>query len=355
MFKAAPITLSVEEFGVLSARAVSQTGSVRDARRARLILLAAEGLSSALIAKQLPMSEEYVALWRRRFLERRVAGLVDDRRPGRPRRLGHDEQIQIAALATSAKAVDDPVATWSYLEIAEKLNAVGVAVSASQVWRILRNLDIDLTKVRGWLNRRDDPQFWDRVRDVCGLYLNPPEQNALVLSVDEKTGIQAKRRIVADRPAGPGRARRREFEYKRDGTASLVAALDIHSGEVLAKPIVRNDSVTFCDFLDDIDRAVAPDRKIFLILDNGSSHVSKATRAWLAAHPRFEAHYTPVHASWVNQVELFFSILQRKVIRNGNFQNRQDLIDKLLRFIADYDQTAKPFAWTYSGQPLKVA
>ena len=340
---------------MLMARASSLTGSVRAARRARVVLWAAEGVSSAKIAARLPMSPEYVALWRRRFLARRVEGLNDEPRPGRPRRIGHDERIAIAATATSAKDPTDPVSTWTSYDIAEKLRGEGIEVSASQVWRVLRGLDIDLRRVRGWLNRRDDPEFWERVRDVCGLYLSPPDEHALVLSIDEKTGIQAKRRIAGDRPAGSGRARRREFEYRRDGTVSLVAALAVHSGEVLAEPIARNDSVTFCDFLDDIDRAVAKDCKIVVIMDNGSSHVSKHTRAWLAAHPRFEAHYTPKHASWVNQVELFFSILQRRVVRNGDFASRRDLTDKLVRFIADYDQTAKPFAWTYTGQPLKVA
>jgi transposase len=187
------------------------------------------------------------------------------------------------------------------------------------------------------------------------LYLNPPGEKAVVLSIDEKTAIQAKRRIKADQPPARGRVRRREFEYRRDGTASLLAALDVHSGEVTGKIIKRNNSVTFCEFLEEIDASVPSDYKVIVILDNGSSHVSKATRKWLEAHPRFEAHYTPKHASWVNQIELFFSILQRKVIRNGDFANRADLIDKLLRFIDEYDKTAKPFAWTYSAQPLKVA
>lgn len=355
MFKAKPIVLSDDERAVLTARASSLTGSVRDAKRARLILLAASGISSAKISKELPMSEEYVALWRRRFLECRVEGLKDAPRPGGRRRICHDDAMAIAATATSAKDPADPVSTWTYFEITEKLRGEGLVISVSQVWRILRGMDINLTRVRGWLNRRDDPEFWDRVRDVCGLYLNPPGENALVLSIDEKTGIQAKRRIKPDQPPAKGRPRRREFEYRRDGTASLLAALNVHSGEVTGKIIDRNNSVTFCEFLGEIEASVAPGRKIVLILDNGSSHVSKATRKWLAEHPRFEAHYTPKHASWVNQIELFFSILQRKVIRNGDFADRADLINKILGFIAEYDKTAKPFAWTYSGQPLKVA
>lgn len=260
--------------------------------------------------------------------------------------------MKMAALATSERDPADPVATWSYFEVAQELVRRGVEVSVSQVWRILRAMDIDLSKVRGWLNRRDDPGFWDRVRDVCGLYLDPPER-ALVLSVDEKTSMQAKERKHPDQPLKAGRWRRREFEYVRHGTASLHAALDVHTGEVLASPIPgKNDSTNFCAFLDDIERAVDPALAIHVILDNGASHVSKQTKAWFAAHPRWVVHYTPPHASWVNQVELFFSILQRKVIRNGNFTSRQDLIDKLLAFITDYDQTARPFRWTYAADPL---
>lgn len=239
--------------------------------------------------------------------------------------------------------------------MAAKLAAEGIEVSVSQVWRILSSMDIDLTKVRGWLNRRDDPGFWDRVRDVCGLYLNRPER-ALVLSVDEKTSIQARSRKYADQDPKPGQARRREFEYVRHGTASIFAALDVHSGLVLAEPIPgKNNSINFCGFLDDIERAVDPSLTIHVVLDNGSSHTSKHTKAWFEAHPRWVVHYTPPHASWVNQVELFFSILQRKVIHNGNFETRDDLITKLLTFITDYDQTAKPFKWTYATDPLKAA
>jgi transposase len=258
----------------------------------------------------------------------------------------------MAVIATSERDPADPVATWSYFEVTQELIRRGVEVSVSQVWRVLRAMDIDLSKVRGWLNRRDDPAFWERVRDICGLYLDPPER-ALVLSVDEKTSIQAKQRKHPDHQPRGGKWRRREFEYIRHGTASLHAALDVHSGEVLAAPIPgKNDSTNFCAFLDDIERAVDPTLIVHVILDNGSSHVSRQTKAWFAAHPRWVVHYTPPHASWVNQVELFFSILQRKVIANGNFISRQDLIDKLLAFITNYDQTANPFKWTYAADPL---
>jgi transposase len=352
MFSVEVLEITGEERVELERRVRAHTSTQREARRAGVILGCAEGVPLRQIGCAVGMDQHQVGLWRRRFIEGRLDGLNDQPRSGRPRRLGHDERLQMAAVATSQRDPADPVSTWTYIEVTEALNESGIDVSVSQVWRILTAMDIDLSKVRGWLNRRDDPTFWERIRDVCGLYLSPPEQ-ALVLSVDEKTSIQAKQRKHPDQGAQVGRRRRREFEYVRHGTASLFAALDVHSGEVLAEPIPgRNDSVNFCAFLDDIERSVDPTLAIHVVLDNGSSHVSKHTKAWFAAHPRWHVHYTPPHASWVNQVELFFSILQRKVIANGNFVSRDDLINKLLAFIADYDQKARPFKWTYAADPL---
>lgn len=352
MFTVEPLVITEEERSELECRVRAYTSTQREARRARVILLCAEGVPLRQIDQIVGIDQHQVGVWRRRFMERRLDGLADLARSGRPRRLGHDERLKMAAIATSERDPADPVATWNYIDVAEALRAEGIEVSVSQVWRILTSMDIDLSKVRGWLNRRDDPDFWERVRDVCGLYLDPPER-ALVLSVDEKTSIQAKSRKHPDQPAQPGRARRREFEYVRHGTASLFAALDVHSGEVLAEPIAgKNNSVNFCAFLDEIDANVDPTLAIHIILDNGPSHGSRYTRAWFAAHPRWTVHYTPRHASWVNQVELFFSILQRKVIANGDFASRDDLITKLLTFITSYDQTARPFRWTYAADPL---
>ena len=352
MFTVEPMELSEDERAELERRANAHTSTVREARRARVVLLCAEGVALRRIAGMVGMDQHQVGEWRRRFLANRLEGLGDQPRSGRPRRLGHDQRLEMAVIATSERDPADPVATWSYFEVTQELIRRGVEVSVSQVWRVLRAMDIDLSKVRGWLNRRDDPAFWERVRDICGLYLDPPER-ALVLSVDEKTSIQAKQRKHPDHQPRGGKWRRREFEYIRHGTASLHAALDVHSGEVLAAPIPgKNDSTNFCAFLDDIERAVDPTLIVHVILDNGSSHVSRQTKAWFAAHPRWVVHYTPPHASWVNQVELFFSILQRKVIANGNFISRQDLIDKLLAFITNYNQTANPFKWTYAADPL---
>jgi transposase len=353
-FKAAPIMLDDEMRTELQRRARAGTCPQREAQRARIILLAAEGVSSRRISREVGMHESHVAMWRQRFLADGLDGLNDAERSGRPVTYGHDDRVKMAALACLQRDADDPVATWTYAELAEECHRHGIPVSESQLWRILDGLDIRPHKVKGWLNRRDDPEFWDRVQDVCGLYLNGPE-NAIVVSVDEKTGIQAKERVAATVPAGPGRPGRYEFEYRRHGTVSLLAAMDVHSGEVLGTDIARNDSATFIDFLEQIDRDVAPSLVIHLVMDNGSSHTSKETKRWLAAHPRFVAHYTPKHASWVNMVELFFSITTRKVLKRGNFTSRDDLVSKLMRYIVSYNETAKPFAWTYSGQPLKVA
>lgn len=354
MWAARPIVLTVAERGELEGVVRAHSSPQQMVRRARIVLLAADGLVSADISEEVGVHEQWVAKWRRRFLERRVAGLVDAPRSGRPRRIGHDERVAIAAAATAAKDPSDPVSTWNCVDLAAKLRGDGIDISPTWLYRLLDAMDIDLTRVRGWLNRRDDPEFWVRVRDVCGLYLSPPS-NAIVLSVDEKTGIQAKERIYVDTPPVSGRHRRREFEYRRHGVASLVAALNVASGEVLAESILRNDSVTFISFLETIDRCTDPSLAIHVVLDNGASHTSKATGIWFESHPRWVAHYTPKHASWVNQVELFFSILQRKVITNGNFTSCNDLITKLITFIADYDRTAHSFRWTYAGDPLRIA
>jgi transposase len=258
VFTVEPIELSEDERAELKRRASAHPSTVREARRARVILLCADGMALRRIAGMVDMDQHQVGEWRRRFLTNRLEGLRDQPRSGRPRRLGHDQRLAMAAVATSERDSTDPVATWSYFDVATELGRRGVEVSVSQVWRILRAMDIDLSKVRGWLNRRDDPSFWDRVRDICGLYLGQPDQ-ALVLSVDEKTSIQAKQRKHPDQTPAAGKWRRREFEYIRHGTASLFAALDVHTGEVLAEPIPgKNNSVNFCAFLDDIERAVDP-------------------------------------------------------------------------------------------------
>jgi transposase len=189
---------------------------------------------------------------------------------------------------------------------------------------------------------------------VCALYLDPP-QGAVVLSIDEKTAIAARSRRHLGQPARPGEPARQEFEYRRHGTVSLVAALEVRTGEVFTEVIGRDDAVIFTAFLEQIDRAIAPGKEIHVVLDNGSSHTARHTKTWLAAHPRWCVRWTPPHASWLNQVELFFSALTCRTLRNGDFGSRDDLIEKLEAYVIGHNETAKPYRWTYEGIPLKTA
>jgi transposase len=344
------LKISRAERAELERRVRAHTTPQRMARRCRIVLLAARGVPNRRIAPQVEMNENQVGVWRKRFETERLAGLDDRPRAGRPRRYGHDDRLKVVATATSTKP--EWASQWSHALLAEVLSDVGI--SASQVGRILAELDIKPHQVRSWLARPDDPTFWERAGDVCGLYLGRPT-NALVLSVDEKTAIPARSRKHPTTLVGPGRPERQEFEYRRHGTACLIAALNVHTGEVIATDTTRNNSANFISFLEQLDESTPKRKKIHLVLDNGSSHVSKATKNWLAEHRRFVAHYTPKHASWLNQVELFFSILTRRLLRRGEFDSRDDLVAKIMGFIREHNRTAKPFRWTYDGTPLKAA
>jgi len=352
-YVAAPITLDDETRAVLEARVAAHTSPQRDVKRARIILLAADDVSSLQISREIGMHESHVAQWRKRFLADGIDGLDDKQRSGAPEIITNHERLEIVSIATLARDEPDGRETWTYDEICKEANKRGIKISLSHVWNVLSSFDIKPHLVRGWLNRKDDPDFQDRVDDVCGLYLEPPQQ-AVVYSIDEKTGMQAKEHKYPSRPAQPGAPVREEFEYVRHGTASLMAAFEVHTGDVYGEVIGRNDSQTFCEFLQNIEDRVPKGKKIHIILDNGSSHTSRETQRWLKKHKRFVVHYTPVHASWLNQVELFFSILTRKLLKNNSFDTRNDLVRKLIGWINNYNKTAKPFKWTYAGKPSSI-
>ena len=354
MWSVPALEITDEQRLELERRVRAHSSTQREAKRARAMLLAGDGVPNRRIAPLVGMAERYVGLWRRRFEAAGLAGLEDAPRPGRPRVYGHDERVRIVATATTA--APDPASHWSHSQLAERLAEDGVPISASQIGRILADLDIKPHLCRSWITRQDGPEFWERAGDVCGLYLNPPD-NSLVLSVDEKKNVPARTPTHPSRPAGPGRAATRESEYVRNGVLdTLFAAFDVGTGEVLAAEDAQsNSAANFIAFLEGVDERVERDLDIHLILDNGSSHVARATAAWLADHPRFHAHYTPPHASWLNQVELWFSILSRRLLKRGEFASVADLVDKIMAFIAEYNYKAKPFRWTYDGSPLKVA
>jgi transposase len=199
-----------------------------------------------------------------------------------------------------------------------------------------------------------DPDFWAKAADVCGLYLNPPE-NAVVWSVDEKSGMQAKSRINPTKPAIPGKAVRREFEYKRHGTRVLFAALDVHDGALAGWVTDSTRSANFVAFLGDLVRQTPKGLDLHCIADNLSAPKTGLVTDFLVENPHVHMHYTPTHASWLNQVELFFSILERRLLRRGEFASKDELADRIIAFIKDYNRRAAPFRWTYDGRPLQAA
>ena len=314
------------------------------ARRARIALLAHQGWPNARIAAELGCTQTTVRTWRRRFARRGMPALADRPRSGRPETYGPDVRLQIAATATSAPP--EGVSAWTHPLIAAQL--AGAGISVSQTGRILASLDLRPHKVRGWLNRADSEQFWAQAAAVCDIYLRP-EPGTVVICIDEKTGIQAKHRKHPGRAARRRRAARREFEYVRHGTVSIIAALHVATGQVITEPIARNDSVTFTGFLHRLDQCIDPALTIHLVMDNGSSHTSRATRAWIAARPRIAVTYTPKHASWLDMAELWFSILTRALLRRGEFSSPADLASQITSFAVRYNRTARPFTWTYDA------
>lgn len=314
-------------------------------RRARIVLLAHAGWPNARIAAELGCAQGTVRTWRRRFIRGGLPALRDRPRSGRPEVYGPAVRLAIVATATSAPPENRP--EWTHALIATRL--AGTGISASQAGRILADLELRPHRVRGWLNRADDGQFWAQAGAVCDAYLHPPP-GTVVICIDEKTGIQAKYRKYPGQPPAPGRPARREFEYVRNGTVSIIAALDVASGQVVVEPVTRNDSAAFTGFLHRLNQCINPCLNIRIVMDNGSSHTSRATRAWIAAHPRITVIYTPKHASWLDMAELWFSVLTRGLLRRGEFTSRTDLIDKITRFTIRYNQTAKPWSWTYDAR-----
>lgn len=345
MWTVEPLLLTLEERVELERRLRAQTTPHRDRQRAEVVLLAAQGMSGAQIARTVGLSQQSVCKWRIGFRDRGLDGLDDAPRSGRPLVYGPTDRLVLMAKVTEQHPHVD--SQWSHSELAAQMKAASIPISASQIGRILAADDVKPHRVQGWLTRRDTPEFWARAADVCGLYLAPPA-NAVVLSIDEKTGIQAKSRKHPTQQVRPGQPSRREFEYVRHGTASLIAALDVATGKVTASDVTRNDSTHFIEFLQQIDESIDVDLDIHVVIDNGSSHRSKATKKWFAEHPRFVVHHTPVHASWLNQVEAFFSILTRKVLRRGEFDSRSDLVARILAFIEHRNTTATPFKWVYN-------
>jgi transposase len=313
--------------------------------------MAADGATNRDIAEVVGLHYNQVGIWRKRYNDMGLAGLADEERPGRPCLYDHDDVLLLIKTVT-----EEPPAgatRWTMEALADAMAAHGVPISASQCWRICKSLDLKPWQVESWMTSHD-PDFWEMAADVCGLYLNPPE-NAIVWSVDEKTSIQAKARINPSKPAVPGYPERREFEYERNGTVVLFAGLNVHQGDVAGWVTDSTCSDNFVTFLWDLMDQTPDGTDLHCIVDNLSAHQTDQVAELLEYNPRVHLHFTPTHASWLNQVELFFSILERRLLRRGEFSSVDELTGRIIAFIKDYNRRAAPFRWTYEGRPLKAA
>jgi transposase len=346
----APLELKRGDRPILEELTRSATVEARTAKRARLVLLAANGESNRGIGEVIDMHYNQVAVWRKRYDEFGLAGLEDDERPGRPHVYDHDDVLLLVHLVTTEP---DDASRWTMKAIAEKMNAKGVGISESQVWRICIALDLKPWQTQSWMTSHD-PEFWEKAADVCGLYLDPPF-NAVVWSVDEKSQMQALSRVSPTKPAVPGTPARREQGYVRHGTQVLFAGLDVHSGWVEGMVTDSTRAENFIEFLTQLRDRTPKHLDLHCIADNLSAHKTADVRKFLEKNKRVHLHFTPTHASWLNQVELFFSIIERRLLRSGEFSSKEELARRIISFINAYNKTSKPFAWTYDGRPLKIA
>jgi transposase len=313
----------------------SDTGSAAMARRARIVLLAADGVANQVIAERVGVSRPTVNLWRSRYAEAGMAGLVEQQRPGRPRQVDR-AAIVSATLTPPPKSLG--VTHWSSRLLAPRLGVDHATVAA--VWKEYG--------VKPWkadtFKFSTDPELEAKVTDVIGLYLAPPE-NAIVLCVDEKSQVQALARTQKVLPMQPLHAEQRTHDYVRHGTTTLFAALEIATGQVTGLCKNRHRHQEFLAFLKHLARAY-PDQELHLVMDNYATHKRVEVRDWLAANPRIHVHFTPTSGSWLNLVEIWFGIIERQAIRRGSFTSVRDLMIKIRAFITGWNTRKHPFIWT---------
>ena len=344
--RAVRIELSEAERVELAARLRRRKVARGDAVRAEIVLLAAEGLSNLAIVERLGVARMTVATWRRRFAERRLDGLLDEPRPGAPRTVT-DEKVAEVVTATLERLPAGRT-HWSSRGMAR---AAGLAPSTVQ--RIWKAFSLQPHRVETF-KLSTDPLFVEKVRDIVGLYLSPPER-ALVLCVDEKSQIQALDRTQPLLPLRPGQAERRTHDYTRCGTTSLFAALDVKAGTVIGRCMPRHRAAEFRRFLDAVEARVPADLDIHVVMDNAAGHETKLVRDWFAKRPRWRVHYTPTSASWVNQVERFFALLTDNAIRRGAHRSTAELEAAITSYIAAHNAEPKPFNRTRSADDILAA
>lgn len=340
------LRLSPDERQTLETFARSRKGRADLARRARALLLLADGASYTDVMAAIGWSSATVAKWKARFESDRLAGLWGRHQGSKPRI--RTPRMEARILHWTRKPPPHGATHWSTRTLGKHLG-----VPHTLVARVWQRAGLQPHRLERYV-RSTDPAFEDKAADVIGLYLNPP-QHAVVFCVDEKTAIQALDRLDPVLPLSPGRAERHGFEYYRHGTLSLYAALNARTGEVVGHTVPRHTSAEFVQFLTTVVTTQRRGCEIHIIADNLSAHKTKQVDAFLAAHPTVHLHFTPTSASWLNQVELWFAKIERDVIARGIFTSTRDLARKIRRYIDHYNRNAKPFRWTYADPTRRIA
>jgi len=341
--RAVAVLLSDEEREQLQAWARRRKSAQALAQRSRIVLAAADGLNNTEIAERLGIHRGMAAKWRARFVGDRLDGLVDEPRPGRPRTIG-DAQVEEVIVRTLETTPKDAT-HWSTRSLAAELG-----LSQSAVSRIWRAFGLQPHRSETWKLSRD-PRFVAKVRDVVGLYLDPPER-AVVLCVDCKSQIQALDRTAPILPMLPGTPQRASHDYRRFGTSSLYAALDITTGKVIGSLHARHRAIEFKKFLQRLDGQVPAELEVHLILDNASTHKTPQIKRWLLAHPRFVLHFTPTSSSWLNLVERWFAELTTKKLRRGSHRSVRELNADIRTWIESWNENPRPFVWTKTADEI---
>src|SRR6266436_4174171 len=339
----AALVLKPEQREQLEGLASSRSLPAGLVMRARIILLSASGKTNLQIARQLELTNATVGKWRRRFLKYEVAGLHDELRPGRPRPISDERVAQLVRKTLETKPKGGT--HWSIRQIAAETR-----VSKSTVHRIWQAFGLEPHRQKHF-KLSTDPFFVEKVRDIVGLYLNPPDQ-ALVLCVDEKSQIQALNRTQPVLPMGLGYVEGVTHDYVRHGTTTLFAALDIATGAVFTECKPRHRHQEFLSFLRQLDACIPEPLDVHLIVDNYSTHKHRKVRTWLAQRPRYHIHYTPTYSSWLNQVERWFGLITQRAIRRGSFSSVKDLIEKIDAFVQHYNRSHRPFVWTATADSI---
>ena len=343
-FPLPPLELSQAEISELEKVLKSPSSPQGLAQRARIVLACQNGGSNADLAAKLGVAHVTVGKWRTRYMESGITGLNDALRPGRPRSHEDEKVMQMINLALETKPKDGST-HWTVRRLAGE-----TGVSKSTVHRWLQTFCLQPHRHRTF-QLSNDPCFVEKVRDVVGLYLDPPD-NALVLCVDEKTQIQALDRTQPVLPIGLGYVEGVTHNYNRNGTTTLFAALEIASGEVIAQCKPKHRHQEFLSFLRKIEESVPVELDVHLVLDNYCTHKHHKVRAWLAQRPRLHVHFTPTYSSWLNQVERWFGIITQRVIRRGSFSSVKQLVERIESFVRNYNSKSRPFGWTATADSI---